>query len=236
MLERVQHIEGLDAHEDHELFDDTPPGANIIRFYVEQEEMPFLTAQAGEVVRKNFVYVEAIVNLGNLHWQRRVRDKVEFDAVKGQWVIKKLAPGTKSDIRRWPNEWNAFMRGSHDGQVIGAPLLLLFKNDPSRVAHYAASHIKTIESLAACTESHIQLLGMGAREDVSKAQSYLKRLEEQAPATEMKFLLEQKDQQIQSLQGQLTDLSGKLSQLIEAQGAEKAKGRGKQKAQEEATE
>lgn len=213
MLERVTHIEGLDVHEDHELFDDTPPGAVQVRFDVVSEEMPFETSQSGRTIRKNFVYIFKTWELGRSSFRRRIRDKVSFNEATGKWVIHKLGANGQSDIRTYPSEWNAFMRGTSQ-EDFGTPLSLLFKNDPSRVELYRSKHVKTVEQLSSLPESSIQELGMGAREEVAFATQYLEQTKKTGAAMALKAELDQQKQANDSLRSQVADLSAKLTELL----------------------
>src|ERR1043165_907287 len=128
MLEKVTHTEGLGAHEDFELFDDTHPDALIVKFFVKQEEMPFLTEQMGEVVRKNFIYVRVDKYLGQTVFEKRINDTVEHNEEPRKWKRKRLYPGSHgkyppSRIKKWPEAWNRFMSGLND-TIIGTPLSL----------------------------------------------------------------------------------------------------------------
>ena len=236
MLEKVTHIEGLDGHyESTDMPNDTDPTITQIRFTAKAEEMPFLTAKEGRLVEKNYIWITKIFDLGKSELSRRVRDTVEYDEESKKWKIRKLVHN--SDIKQYPEEWNAFMRGIQD-QIIGTPLSVLFRGDPARLNMYKFRHIETVEQLSACGEGEIGGLGMGAREDVRRAQSYITRAKEQAPQLEMKHALDQKDQQIGALQSQLTDLSSKLTQLLEARNdvPKKPRGRPKKVTLEEALE
>lgn len=213
MLKQITHIEGLDSHyEDLEMPNDTPPVGVQVKFDVVQVEQPFLTAQEGRPIYKDEVFIIKEWELGRSKFRRKVRDAVVYE--DGKFKIKKLAP--RSDIKQYPDEWNAFMRGATDATV-GTPLSLLFRNDPSRAERYYFLHINTIEKLASLNESNAQDLGMDARSDIERAREFIKRTKEQAPALEMNLKLEQKDQEIISLRNAVADLTEKLTQVLNAQ-------------------
>ena len=221
MLEQNIAIEGLSEFAEHETFDDTAPGSVITAFSVESEEMPFLSAAAGKMVRKNFVHVARTWELGRSSYRRRIKDEVMFDEGKGKWVIVKLQNELQSDIRKNPQEWNAFMKGV-SSDSLGTPLLVMFPHDPARVEFYRDAHIVTIERLSGQNESDIQVLGNGVRGDVEKARAYLKHAKEEIPQAQLEFKLKEKDLKIDSLQNQLTDLSNKLTELLTADIEKKA--------------
>ena len=223
-LEKVTHIEGLDnAYEMGDLRDDTDPGAVLIKFYLESEEMPFLTEQTGEIVRKNFVWISKEWDLGKSRVQRRIRDRVEYDNTEKRWKVKVLSAGD-SDIKRYSQEWNAFAKGTTD-DVIGTPLMLLFKADPSRVEFYKSRHITTIQQLASLPQSSVDDLGMGAGDDVRKAKAYMAHMENEAPLTNLQARVQEKDQQIATLSDQVARLSDQMTNMLETMEPKKTAGR-----------
>lgn len=212
MLNQVNYIEGLeDSYELSEEFSDTPPDEAQVSFKVASEEMPFLSNQEGRVVRQNFIHITVTKDLGRTSFTRRIRDVVEWKEAQNKWVIKKLSPN--SDIRRWPNQWNAFMRGAAASEV-GAPLTVIFKNDPARAEYYKSVGIRTVEQLAAQGSTNLEQLGMGARADAEKARAYLKKVTEQAGNLAINHKLEEKDKRILSLESQVTELVEKLNQVL----------------------
>lgn len=232
MLEKVTHIEGLDAYDDVEVYDDTPPGVTQVNFEVRSEEMPFLSAKEGKIVRNNFIWIRKVMDLGRSILERRIYDSVEFDEITQKWKIKKLA--VMSDIRRYPESWNAFMRGA-SAESIGTPISLIFKNDPSRAEMYKTKGIHSIEQLASLTDSHIQELGMGIGSDREKAKNYMLRIEQQAPKLALDSLVEEKDRQIASLEAKLSDLTDKFTKFMERETSPK-KPRGRPRLVETNTE
>lgn len=218
-LEKVTNIEGFDGFTASDMPNDTNPGVTQVRFFVKAEEMPFESAQKGEIVRRNFVWIEKVINLGNLIVTRRIVDNVEF--VDGSWKVKKVAEGKYSDgnpvsdILRYPDEWNHFARSAKE-EEFGTPIITMFKNDPSRAEWYKAHYIKTVEQLAACSQTHIDTLGLGAREDVAKAKAHLDKLRNLSPSIAIEAKLAEKDSQINTLSSQVADLTAKLTTLLES--------------------
>lgn len=211
MLQPVTHIEGLsNAYDNVQMLDDNKPGVTIVRFFVQSEEIPALSQ--AEIVRKSFVWIEKIMNLGNAILLRRIRDEVAFE--DGKWKVKKLA--VKSDIRQYPNEWNAFARGASE-EIAGTPILHLFRNDPARAEYYKSRHIQTVEQLAACGAQQTEQMGIGAREDVERAKQFLARIQGQAGSVAVATALEEKDRKLQEMERELADLKSKLTQVLTAQ-------------------
>lgn len=216
MLERVTHIEGLDAHEDHELSNDTNPGGVFVKFFVKSEEQPFLTAKENRIVRKNILCVRITQELGRTEQVHPVRDKVVFDEATGKWKILQLLPGKQSYIRRFPEAWNAFHRGSAD-VVTGTPLEVLFKNDPSKVEAYKFRHITVIEQLAALNNTDAENLGMGGRDDVERAKRFIEKAKQGASSVELVASMEDMRRENASLKAQVGDLMEKLKEVLSTQ-------------------
>lgn len=222
MLQNNVSIEGLSEWTESETFDDTPPGSVITKFSVESEDMPFLSSEAGKRVTKNFVHVSRTWELGRTSYRRRIKDTVKFNESTGKWEIIKLENEQQSDIRKNPNEWNAFMRG-FSAQDLGAPLSLLFPNDPARVEFYRDAHIVTIEQLAGQNESDVQALGNNVRNDVARAKAWVAKSKEEIPEAKLRHELSEKDRKIDSLQSQIADLSAKLTEILRQEIEDKPK-------------
>ncbi len=213
MLERVTHIEGLDAHEDHELSNDTNPGGVFVKFFVKSEEMPHETAKQNRIIRKNFLCVRITQELGRTEQVHRVRDHVVFDEVTGKWRIVKLLDGKQSYIRRFPDAWNAFYKGSSNA-VEGTPLEVLFKNDPSKVEAYKFRHIVVIEQLANLNNTDAENLGMGGRDDVERARRFIEKAKQGAASVEIVSGMEDLRRENSSLKAQVSDLMEKLKEVL----------------------
>jgi len=241
MLQKVTHIEGLEStqYENIDLTDDTRPDATIVTFETRSEEMPFLSNQEGREVKKPFVWIKKISNLGNSVVYRRIRDKVELDSESKKWKIVRLVPGTTSegvplsDIKRYAVEWNAFMRGL-SYEEIGTPVGLLFKADPTRADWYKSKHIHTVEQLAALSETHIQELGMGVRADVVRARGHLEKAQAVAASAHINNAFEEKDRQIEALRRQLGEVLSRLEEVSSGQAIQKVKRTRKKKEEVEA--
>lgn len=218
MLEKVTHIEGFEGFQSTESPDDTNPGAMLVEFYVESEVMPYLSEQAGQEVRRNFVRLKETINLGNLINDRRIRDEVEYVESERRWKVKKLHP-SMSDIRKYPDYWNAFARDQKD-IVIGTPLTLMFKHDPSLVERYKANHIYSIEQLAAVTDANCDQLFMGAKKNRDEARAYLRRIQETAPSIQINNRMDELESTISAKDRQIAELTSRLDEILRSQIAE----------------
>lgn len=244
MKQQITHIEGLEGeYQDVEMVNDTPLGVTHIEFFPKSEQV----FKDGKYEFKNFVWIKKVVNLGNLIIERRIRDAVEFDDNEKRWKIKELergddADGTpRSDIRRYASEWNAFARGS-SLSIVGTPLEMIFRHDPTKVLAYKSKHVHTIEQLKSLTDSHIQELGLGAREDRELAVMYLDKIEKARPALEINNRFEQLEAQLAAKNREVSELTAKLTQLLQShvdgleKEAKKAPKKSKVKQQENLTE
>jgi hypothetical protein len=225
-LQPTVHIEGYDGFDLVDDQNDTSPGAQINRFELVSEEMPFKSGQEGRLVTENFVYIHKERNLGNLITRRRIKDKVHFDQATGKWKVDQLA--TVSDIKQFPNEWNLFVRNASE-DTLGTPILMLFKNDPARAELYKFHKIFSVERLATMTDADCQAFGMGARDDRERARAYKLRVDALAPGVAVDAKLSEKDEQIESLKRQVSSLVEKLESMGEAAVEAKVQGRKKVK-------
>lgn len=206
------YIEGAEqAYDDSgDLPNDTDPGAVRASFHIEAVYQPFESEKQGKRITKNVIFIKEVVNLGNLINYFPIYDEVAFES--GKWKVIKFA--IQSHIKKYPKEWNAFVRGTTE-DVLGTPLSTLFRHDPSKVESYKAYHITTIEHLAACTQAHIDGMGMGARADVEKAKAFLDKSREAMTGGDIAASLQDKDRKIAMLEAQQKDLVKKMTEYME---------------------
>jgi len=118
------------------------------------------------------------------------------------------------DKRRWPQQWAQFMQGAK--QVAqGAPLHLLFPDNPAIVANLNNYNIQTIEQLAALQAHGIQTVGMGCQEWVNKAQAWIKQAEKGVDFHKFQSELKQRDDMIAALQGQIAALNAQMTAIVQ---------------------
>jgi hypothetical protein len=214
-LQPTIHIEGYEGFDHVDGENDTNPGAMITKFELVSEEMPFKSGVEGKLVTENFVYIHKERNLGNLITRRRIKDKVHFDHETKKWKVDQLA--TVSDIKKFPNEWNLFVRNASE-DTLGTPIIMLFKNDPARAEIYKFHKIFSVERLATMSDSDVQIFGMGARDDRERARAYKMRVDALAPGVAVDAKLAEKDAEIESLRRQMAE----LAERVDAQAKEAA--------------
>jgi hypothetical protein len=124
-------------------------------FFVKEEVMPFLSQQQGKEVKEKKQYVRIVV--------------------KGNSLNVVIRPVTEQDRRRFPFSWQQFERGE-DQSKRGTALQELFDADSEIVPHYHSQNVFTLEDLAQVSDSNLQSLGAGARENRLKAKEYLTKV------------------------------------------------------------
>lgn len=213
-MKELDVIEGYSGYVpgEFDIPDDTNPGSCIVTFSVKSEEMPAKSAQAGKRIFENFVWITKQFDLGRSEVSRRINDKVHYDSELGKWVVDELVE-YQSDIKAYPQHWNAFARGSTQGAV-GTPINLLFKNNPAKVENYTRYKVDTIEMLSQLGDDHLRQITIGGIEDRERAKKYLADVAKMAPSLQLNQAMAEKDEQIDSLRSQVSELSSKINALI----------------------
>ncbi len=215
-LDNMPHIEGLDEFTDHDMegVEDTHPDARFIHFEVVKEYMPALSEEAGHRVYKNFVHRFYEMELGHSSGSRRIKDKVYYDESKG-WRVEKLASAGQSDIKKFPHEWNRFVKGNNS-VIEGTPIEFLFKNDPSRADMFAKSSISTIERLALLSDADCEGR-MGWRDDRSRAQTYLNKVKEASGSIANSEYVKRLEADLAAKTDEINDLKAKFDAFLTSQ-------------------
>ncbi len=219
------HIEGLKQgfYQEVDVNNDTPPAATIIEFFPVSEFMPFLSEKAGKRVEKTFIYMSLKKYGGNLHWRRRVRDKLLYNTETGKWEIDgNIRPN--SDIAKYPNEWNAFYRGISI-ESTGTPLSVIMKGDPARVEQYKREGVHSLEQLSSFGATELESIRgiLNGQADVTRAKEYLKRATDQAPLLAIQSELSVAKQENEVLRKQLSEAITNFNQYVESQKAQAIK-------------
>jgi hypothetical protein len=207
-------IEGLDPYQDYDMSasEDTPPGLIRIWFSLESVFMPFLSAQEGRKVDKNFIYMNWEKELGRSIGRQRINDVVEFDETTQKWKIKSFAP-QESHIKTYPNEWNAFFNNTRADDA-GTPVELLFKNDPARASLYKHHGVHTIERLSGVSEGDAALIGMGALDDVKRAKAFIAKTNTGVSNSQFELEVQALKERNESLENSVRDLTEKLTEML----------------------
>lgn len=214
----TEGIENLDEYTGIDLDGvyDTPPDAIIVWFDVIKEYMPAKSREAGMEIYENFVHRFYIKELGYSSGNRRIKDEVYFNKETNSWHVKRLVKAGQSDILKFKNEWNKFVRGSN-GVEDGTSIKLLFKNDPSRADMYVRSHITTIERLAGLTEADCQRGGMGWLDDKKRAEAYLAKVKANAGSIQNLEYVKSLEEKLAASQAETAELKAKFDEFLSAQ-------------------
>lgn len=136
--------------------------------------------------------------------------------------IKIMVPGRQDyvhrqarwdDIERFPKQYERFKQ-KETQKVDGTPLTawpLLNKAQVEELKHF---NIHTVEQLASVSDSAGQNF-MGFNNLKQKAQLFLEAAEEGAPLSKLQSELEEKDNQIETMQKQIADLQAVVDELRE---------------------
>lgn len=210
-------VKGLNPNDDHDLSEhDTPPNAINVWFDVDDVFFPVIVNEKGEVTREEHyekrVFFNFEYDMGFCAGRQRVRDTLRFDESTGKWEIVRFAPKGQSQIREYPEQWNAFYEGLNYNEI-GTPLEILFARDKSFIKHLNKCGIFTAERLAAITEGEAQLGGMGVLDAKRKAMAYFERMNQGKASREVEAHIEaleqykaQADRQIAELKDMVTTL------------------------------
>jgi len=82
-------------------------------------------------------------------------------------------PAHDGDRRRFARHWQAYQEG-RQAMPEGTPLSILFPNNPEIVENLKYDKILVVEQLADLNDTQIGNIGLGGRQFVDKAKSYLK--------------------------------------------------------------
>ena len=105
---------------------------------------------------------------------RDVHKEVEWVElfIVGDKYTKPSRKVSEEDKMRWPDKYKAFIEG-REMPLKGTAIDQWNTISRSRAADLKSMHIRTVEDLAALDDSAIQRIGMGAREMVAKAKSFI---------------------------------------------------------------
>lgn len=163
-----------------------PKAGGFIRFYNRTVKDEAASAAAGRVVHKTVAYIEKRTpgdKTNEVHRPARPEDKAEF-----------------------PRQWASFEAGDRE-QVTGTPLSIWPYLNEARVADLLAVRIRTVEELAAVTDTHLQSLGLDGRRLRDAAQAWLEAAKGMSPVSKLQAEMARKDEQIADLTRRLDEMS-----------------------------
>ena len=167
-----------------------------VRFYIETVEQTAQSIGAGRRVFADTEFIEIMIP----------GDK--------QTVIKRQV--FDMDKNRFHQHYSRFKQGLAD-QTVGTPLSELIFLTASKVKEYEFFNIKTVEQLVAASDGgDAGQKMMGFQSDKQKAQAFLDVAKGTAPLNELKAKIDERDQVIEVMKRQLTDMDLRLEKATKA--------------------
>lgn len=146
---------------------------------------------------------------------KRIFEAREFVKIQhpGETLNIVERPVLEDDKRRWPRQWDHFIRGN-DQIPDGIPVTLLFPAQPNISDMLRGYNVHTVEQLAALSGHAISTIGMGCQEWVNKAAKYLEQAQKGVDFHRFEKAIEEKDRQIATLQRQLNEMSRQVNKVL----------------------
>lgn len=163
--------------------DKRPP---FLRFETRSKIDPVKSAEAGRQMYDDVVYA-IVMQFGS-------KDQFEKEAV--EWLAQKRKEAIGGN---YPQEWvdqfermyEAYTKGA-EAPLHGTPLTQVPWLTPSRIKHWQAANIMTLEDMVAANEGVLTLVGMGARTERDQARAYIEAGKDQGAVAARVADLEQK--------------------------------------------
>ena len=114
--------------------------------------------------------------------------------------------------------YNAWKKGEEE-PVNGTPLEILSFLSKQQVMYFKSMHLRTAEDLAELTDGDLGKLGMGAQDIRRKAKAFVHAKENEGKTA---IILAHKEQQIEMLQGQVSELMAAVNDLKRTNDAKSA--------------
>lgn len=165
----------------------------LVKFYLHPKQNKTKSVEAGRPIYEDVEYVHIMVP----------GDKDN--------IVER--PARDSDRQRFPRQYEAFKRGEGDA-LVGTPLAMWPAIARSQVEELAFFNVKTVEQLAALSDTQIQKF-MGMRELRTKAKLWLDAAAGNAPIEKLQAEIEERDNVIATMQKQMADLQARLEELEE---------------------
>jgi hypothetical protein len=162
-------------------------------FYMDKRHNPAKSEAAGHPVYDNIPFVR----IGN----------------PGERLNVVIRPATDVDRRRFALQWAQFQQNAEQ-RPDGAPISMLYPNDPAKIGLLEGCGVWTVEQLAALSGNAIENIGMGCQTMVNEAQAYLKMAEKGVRAIEFRKQLEDRDNKINQLTHQVGELNNTVTKLL----------------------
>lgn len=163
----------------------------IARFFIEPVHLTFRSEQEGRPIYEDREFVEILI--------------------PGDKKSVHIQPATEYERQRFPREYAAFKASESMELATGTPLAQWPAMTRSMVKEFAASNVFSVEQLANMAESHLQNLGLGAREWSARARAYLEQAKGNAVADALAAENQKLKDDLAAMQRQIADLAAKLT-------------------------
>jgi hypothetical protein len=161
----------------------------VARFYMRTVPDAEKTSEAGRPIHKSVEYVE-------IH-------------IPGDRTLVHDVPVQEKHKQRFQREWAAFKSGDKE-QIVGTPLSVWPRISSPQVEDLKHLKIRTVEELAAVSDTHLSALGTGGRSLRDEAAAFLEAAKGTAPIAKMQAAIVERDEQLAALKARVEELSKAL--------------------------
>ncbi|MBT8450009.1 MAG: hypothetical protein KJO69_09980 [Gammaproteobacteria bacterium] len=119
-------------------------------------------------------------------------------------------------LKRWKQAYQAFVEGNEIPEN-GTPIRDWGSISPAQREMIIRSGIRTIEDLAGCNDEGLRRLGMGGRDLVNKAKSWLKSVNDYGKVSMQNAALEKENEQLQITVASLEEKVEALSKMVKTE-------------------
>jgi hypothetical protein len=152
---------------------------------------------------------------------RPIHERVDFVRIQQPGERDFLErPATQNDIARFPRHWAAYQQG-RENDPEGTPTATLFPNNPEIVENLRYAKIVTVEQLADLNDTQIQNIGLGGREFVVRAKTFLAAADKGKGFHELSARMDQMGLQLKERDDKIAALEAALAEAA----SEKKRGR-----------
>lgn len=127
--------------------------------------------------------------------------------------------------RRFPREYAAFKADRDQDEAAGTLLSAWGQLDEAEVDNLAhgPGRIRTVEQLAAVSDSNLQILGPGGRKLREKAQTYIDFMKGSAPLAKLQAEKDELESRCEAMEKQMAQMSARIEELLGASAEKKPK-------------
>lgn len=194
-----------------------------------------MTSENGALVQ--FVRDAVQNNYKSSQAGRPVFDEFDFVRIQtpGDTRTSVYRKATDKDKERFPKAWNAYQQGLEAPEE-GTPITQWPQVSAAQARELAHVHVRTVESLAALSDSSIQRMGPGYQQLRQQARHYLESAKNNANATAVARENEELREQIRLLKEQMEAMEAQKKADDEGDGEPTKRGPGRPRKNPDAAE